>query len=268
MTTIRPPFKIHGGKYYLSKWIIENFPSQYEKYDYVESHVGAGSVLLNKNPSANAESINDIDLGVIQVFRALRDEAKHFIGRIKRIKYCEATFNKALAKKDGEFKDYMDHAVNEYILRRMSRGGLKSNFAWSNRSRGGQPGDVNAWQTMLEQLPMIAARIENVNIFHKPALEVIRAFNDSNVILYCDPTYLADTRTSPTVYEYEMSTDDHIALAEALNQFKGKVLLSGYPSTLYKRLYADWRCARKKVANHASQQKKKEYKTEVCWMNY
>ena len=214
------------------------------------------------------ESINDIDLGVVQIFRALRDEPGHFIGRIKRTKYCEATFAKALAKKDATFKDYMNHAVNEYILRRMSRGGLKSNFAWSNRSRGGQPGDVNAWETMLEQLPAIAARVEQINIFNKPALEVIKAFNDPDVILYCDPTYLADTRATPSAYEYEMSTDDHITLAEALNQFKGKVLLSGYPSTLYKRLYADWRCARKKIANHASQQSKKEMKTECLWMNY
>jgi len=266
--TIRPPFKIHGGKYYLSKWVISNFPPDYEKLDYVEPYVGAGSVLLNKNISEGMEALNDVDPGVIQIFRALRDEANHFIGRIKRVKYCEATFERALAKKDTKFKDYMDHAVNEYVLRRMSRGGLRSNFAWSNRSRGGQPGDVNAWETMLEQLPIIATRIENINIFHKPALEVIKAFNDSDVLVYCDPTYLPDTRATATAYEFEMSTDDHIALAEALNQFKGKVLISGYPSALYKRLYADWKCVRKKVANHASQQRKKEHKTECLWMNY
>jgi len=48
MKTIRPPFKIHGGKYYLSKWIIEHLPPEYEKYDYVESHVGAGSCIRER----------------------------------------------------------------------------------------------------------------------------------------------------------------------------------------------------------------------------
>ena len=222
--TIRPPFKIHGGKYYLSSWIISNFPKQHQKYDYMESHVGAGSVLLNKKVSEGIEAINDVDLGVVQIFRALRDEPGHFTGRIKRTKYCENTFNKAWNRKEEKFKDYMDHAVNEYILRRMSRGGLKNNFAWSDRSRGGQPGDVNAWKTMAEQLPLIAERIKKIHIFNKGFLEVIKAFNDSNMLLYCDPTYLPSTRITTTAYEYEMSTDDHIHLAEALNQFKGKVL--------------------------------------------
>lgn len=265
---IRPPFKIHGGKFHLSKFIIDNFPDKYEQYDYVEPFVGAGSVLLNKNISKGLEAINDLDLGVIQIFRALRDEPKHFIGRIKKTKYCESTFLKALEKKDEKFKDYMNYAVNEYILRRMSRGGLKNNFSWSNRSRGGQPGDVNAWKTIIESLPLISSRLEKINIFNKTALEIIKAFNDPNVFIYCDPPYLADTRTSTTVYEYEMSTDDHIALAEALCQFQGKVMISGYPSALYKRIFSTWRNIRKKIVNHASQKSTKTYKTEVCWMNY
>jgi DNA adenine methylase len=266
--TIRPPFKIHGGKYYLSQFVIENFPPEYEKYDYVEPYVGAGSVLLNKKPAEKIEVINDIDPGAIQIYFALRDEAEHFIGRIKKIKYCEDVFEAALCKKDQKFNDYLDHAINEYVLRRMSRGGLKKNFAWSDRTRGGQPGDINAWKTMLLHLPVIAERIKGIHIFNKEALEVIKAFNDANTLLYCDPPYVPDTRATPDAYEYEMSTDDHIALAEVLDQFKGKVLISGYPSALYKRLYANWRCLNKKIANHASQQGKKKQKTECLWVNY
>lgn len=266
--TIRPPFKIHGGKYYLSKWVISNLPKDYEQYNYIEPYLGAGSVFLNKNRSNGEETINDIDPGAIAIFQALRDEAGLFIGRIKRTKYCDATFNKALAKKDAKFTDYMDYAVNEYILRRMSRGGLKKNFAWSNRLRGGQPGDVNAWETMFEYLPLIAEKLKNINIFQKDANQIIRAFNDKNTLLYCDPPYLQDTRTAENAYEYEMTTDDHIALAESIKQFRGKVIISGYSSALYNRIYADWRIIKKKIANNASQQKKKPQKTEILWMNY
>ena len=266
--TIRPPFKIHGGKYYLSKWIIDNFPKNYEEYNYIEPYVGAGSVFLNKIPSQGEQVINDKDPGAIAIFQALRDEPGLFIGRIKRTKYCEKTFEKALAKEDDKFKDYMDYAVNEYIIRRMSRGGLKKNFAWSNRSRGGQPGDVNAWETMFEHLPLIAEKLKNVNIFQKDALKVIKAFNDKETLVYCDPPYVDDARVSKSAYEYEMTTDDHINLAEILKQFRGKVIISGYPSTLYNRLYENWRKVKKKIANHSSQQKKKPQKVEVCWMNY
>ena len=73
---------------------------------------------------------------------------------------------------------------------------------------------------------------------------------------------------SKEVYKHEMTTDDHIDLANMLNRFKGKALISGYPSRLYNRLYSDWKCVRKKIVNHASQQKSKKYQTECLWINY
>ena len=86
--------------------------------------------------------------------------------------------------------------------------------------------------------------------------------------VYCDPPYVPDTRTAQNAYEYEMSTDDHIDLANVLLNFKGKVIVSGYHSALYKRLYKPWKCVQKKIANHASQSKTKVQKTECIWMNY
>ena len=75
---LRPAFKIHGGKYYLSSWVIEHFPKNYEEMDYVEPFAGAASVLLNKEKSS-LEAINDLNLGIVQIFRALRDEPEDFI---------------------------------------------------------------------------------------------------------------------------------------------------------------------------------------------
>ena len=166
------------------------------------------------------------------------------------------------------FENELAHAVNEFILRRMSRGGLKLAFAWSNRERGGKPGDQNAWDTIIKIIPAISKRLEKVYIFNQSALEIMDAFNNSDTLLYLDPPYLPSTRESTEVYDHEMSQDDHIELAECARNFKGKVLLSGYPSTLYNKLYKDWNMAKKHIANHASQQKKKEMKLEVLWKNY
>lgn len=263
---MRPPFKIHGGKHYLASWIIENFPKDYEKMDYIEPYCGAASVLLNKIPSENLEVINDLDKGVVRIFKALRDEPKQMIGKLKKIKYSERVFNNATKK--TEFKDHLEEAINEFILRRMSRGGLKENFGWSDRERGGKPGDVNAWETIIKQLPLIAKRIENVYILHKPAIEVLKAFDEKNALCYVDPPYLPDTRESKDIYEVEMNTDEHINLANVLTQYTGKVIISGYSSPLYKRLYKGWKCVTKKIPNHASQKKIKPIKTECIWMNY
>lgn len=261
----RPVFKCHGGKYYLAQWIISHFPEDRENMTYVEPYCGGANVLLNKEKS-KVEIINDIDLTLINIYRALRDEPKDFIRRLNLCKYCQETFDKALNKAPQE--DYLDSAINEFILRRMSRGGLKKAFAWSNRLRGGKPGDVNAWETALKSLPDLSTRLNGVFIFNKQAIEVIQAFNTPDTLLYCDPPYLLETRVSKTVYSSELSTDDHIELAHVLNNFNGKVVLSGYASPLYNRLYKDWNADKKKISNHSSQQAKKDKKTEMLWKNY
>lgn len=265
MKTIRPVFKCHGGKFFLAQWIIENFPEKYKEMTYLEPFCGGANVLLNKEKSV-VEIINDLDASVIQIYRALRDEPKELIRRLNLCKYCEETFERSLKKTQHD--DYLDHAVNEFILRRMSRGGLKKAFSWSNRLRGGQPGDVNAWMTAVKGLPDLAERINEVYIFNKPAIEVMKAFNAPNTFVYCDPPYLHETRVSKTVYESEMTTEDHIELAHALTAFKGKAMISGYSSPLYNRLYKGWNVEKKKIANHSSQQKSKEKKIEVIWKNY
>ena len=268
---IRPAFKIFGGKYYLSDWIIDLFPENYTGMDYVEPFCGAASVFLNKTPSNenHIEVINDIDPGVFNISCALRDESKAFIKMLKKTKYSEVVFKKALKQKDGPFESYMDHAINDFILRRMSRSGMKTVFGWSDRERGGQPGDLNAWKTIIsDTLPIIAERLKSTRIFNKSGVEIINAFDSENTLFYVDPPYDPDSRVSKDVYGFEMTPEDHIRLSDELKRCKGKVIVSGYASPLYNRLYEGWRCEKKKIANHSSQQKKKKYKTECCWMNF
>lgn len=265
MTKIRPLIKCHGGKSYLSKWIIGYFPPNYQEMTYLEPFCGGASVLLNKEPSTE-EIINDLDENLIWIFKALRDQRVQFIRKISATKYKESNFKTAIERK--EFSSTLQKAVNEFVLRRMSRGGLKKAFAWSNRERGGRPGEVNAWRTIIKSLPKISERLQNVIILNKPALEIIKLFDDPNTLIYADPPYLPETRESPETYSHEMSYDDHIELSEILNNFKGKVLISGYPSRLYGKIYKNWTCEKKKMPNHASQQRVKPIKIELLWRNF
>ena len=55
-------------------------------------------------------------------------------------------------------------------------------------------------------------------------------------LFYCDPPYLGEMRSKKwrgAAYRHEFSQDDHLALAEALHQMCGMVVLSGYAHTLY-----------------------------------
>ena len=97
MSKIRPPFKYHGGKYYLCDWIISSFPANYEDMTYVEPYVGGGSVLLNKKKS-KYEIVNDIDSNIMSIYTAIQSYEDYFIDRLENIPYCEQSFNKALKK--------------------------------------------------------------------------------------------------------------------------------------------------------------------------
>jgi DNA adenine methylase len=274
---LRPPVKTHGGKYYLCNWIIQNFPEGYEKMTYCEPFCAGASVFLNKErhtpepdseEEAPEEVISDTDQGVIYIFKALRDEPQEFITRIKRTRYTERAFKMAQNKAEKGFDDYIDHAVNEYVLRRMSRGGLKTAFAWSERLRGGKPGDLNAWETMAKQLPLIAERVKDATVLCKDFQEIMKIWDEEDTLMYLDPPYLHSTRSDTDTYEHEMTVEDHIQLLNLAKAARGKVVISGYSSPLYNRMLKGWKVKRKNVANHSSQKKSKERRLEVLWMNY
>ena len=226
---IQPLFKCYGANF-LSSWVLDNFPENYQEYDYLEPYCGAAHVLMNKNiPSdGHAEVINDPDLGVANIFRALRDDPTAFIGRLKRVKYCENTFERHLKKLEG---DDLDLAMGEFILRQMSRGGLKKSYL---------PQEGESWDVIVEQLPVIADRVKNTYIFNKTPLNVIQAFDDTNTLVYVNPPEVAK------------DAEDHAKLADYLHQFRGKVIVSAYSNAFYKRHYREedgWRFIKKKTGS-------------------
>lgn len=269
MAKLRPPVKTHGGKFYLSDFVIENFPENYQELTYCEFMCAGASVFLNKLP-CKEEVINDIDPGIVHIYKALRDESKEFIERLKRIRYTERSFKMALTRSEEGFDDYIDHAVNEYMLRRMSRGGMRKSFAWSDRERGGKPGDVNAWETMLLELPRISERVKNTIILNKSAFDVLKVWDEENVLIYLDPPYMSDTRSdgSKNIYQFEMTVDDHITMLNLVKNARAKVIISGYTCPLYNRTLKGWKVKKKNVPNNAGQTKTKERRIETIWMNY
>ena len=95
---------------------------------------------------------------------------------------------------------------------------------------------------MRENLPAVAARMADVLIENRPALEIIGIYDRPGALLYCDPPYVKNNRRSSVKYHgHEMSDDDHVALAEALNGLKGHAVISGYRCALYDELYRGWR---------------------------
>lgn len=239
---MKPVIKVNEGKSYLSSWIVEKFPENYREMTYLEPFLGSGGVLLSKDLSKE-EVVNDIDESLMWMWRALRDENKVLMSKLKKVDCKESIFEKYSKKKSGS--DYLADAMKEFILRSMSKNGAKKQFL---------PKPVKERRKCLEslvvQFPAISKRLENVFLVNKNAIEVIEAFSSADCLLYCDPPGLHQK-------DPEMDSKAHSKLGDVLNSFRGKAMISARNCSLYKRLYSSWN--RKGVPGRPK---------ESLWMNF
>lgn len=263
---IRPPVKWHGGKFYLWKWIIEQFPPH---HTYVEPFGGAASVLLNK-PPAPVEVYNDLDERITRLFRVLRDNGDELRRRLSLSPYSEVEFDHAEEPATGG--DEIEQARRDFVRWRLSVGGRGVGFSHTlHRVRRGMADVVSGYLSAIdEQLPQIVERLRTVQIVSRDAFKVIAKWDSPETLFYCDPPYVPATRheSSRDVYGVELTEADHRRLAELLNGCKGKVVLSGYPSALYRELYKSWRTESIEIANHAATGTSKTRMEEVLWLNW
>jgi DNA adenine methylase len=227
------------------------------------------NVLLNKLP-APTEIVTDLNLDLIHFLLTLRDHHAALADRLGELTYSKETFERAkafMSVRKGKGTSVLDRAVHFLAWNRMSRGGLGREFAWSDRLRGGQPGDLNAWQTALAELPRVAERLREVEIYHCRAIDVIQRYDGPDVLFYCDPPYLPSTRSVLNAYQHDMTEAEHEELLDVLMGCHGTVVVSGYPSPLYDARLAGWRRIIFDMPNHSSQGKTKQRRQEVIWIN-
>jgi DNA adenine methylase len=259
-TKLRPAVKWHGGKNYLARRIVGLLPP-HERY--VEPYAGGLSVLLNK-PPVPVEVAGDLDVGLIGFYRVLTARTAELMDRLDALEYRAETFE--WASRPGPENDPLNAAVRFIVRHRFSRGGLGKTFAWSERLRGGRPGDLNAWETIKGQLPAIATRLREVRLECRSALAAIREHDGPGTLFYLDPPYPHATRTATGTYRHEMTPDDHAELLELASHTGGMVAISGYAYPLYDRALARWDRHEFDMPNHSGQTRTKERRMEVLWI--
>ena len=129
-------------------------------------------------------------------------------------------------------------------------------------------GVVSRWLGGVEALADIAERLLRVQIENRPALDVIRLYDDRSTLFYCDPPYIHGTRGDDKAYGHEMTDRQHRELAKALNAASGLVAISNYDcaadaGTLYPT--PKWRVH---TAAARTIHSTKDKRTEVVWTNF
>lgn len=238
MTTVtRPVLRYHGGKWMLAPWIIEHLP---QHRIYVEPFGGAASVLLRK-PRSYAEVYNDLSGELVNLFRVLRSpvQARELIRLLCLTPFARLEFEESYITAG----DPIEQARRTIVRSFMGFGSNSLNQVSGFRNNTNRSGTTPAhdWMNYPAQLEMIVKRLGGVVIENRPAVHLIRQFDQADALFYVDPPYVLSTRTDDRAdYEYEMTNDEHRELAEVLHTCRGMVVLSGYPSALYDELYGDW----------------------------
>jgi DNA adenine methylase len=100
---------------------------------------------------------------------------------------------------------------------------------------------------------------------NRPAAEVVRLYDDTRTLFYCDPPYPHEARGDAKAYGFEMTNEEHGHLAKVLSKIKGKAAVSGYRCGLMDTLYKGWRRFDAPIKSCHSIKKPRQ---EALWMNY
>lgn len=256
----RPLLRYHGGKWRLAPWIISHFPAHRV---YVEPFGGGASVLLSK-PRTYAEVYNDLDGEIVNLFRVARDNGEELLRQLSLTPFSREDFNRAYVPADCPIVRARNLMIRAYL----GHGGdsasscHKTGFRCDSNRRGTTP--AHDWKNLPKHLPRIVARLQGVVIEQRPALDIIRKFDRRDTLFYVDPPYVPGTRGRVRGYRHEMTEHQHIELGELLNQVRGAVILSGYPSELYESLYKSnygWTCIERSALADGARRR-----TECLWL--
>jgi DNA adenine methylase len=260
-------FGWYGGKFSHLDWLLPLLPSVTH---FCEPFGGSAAVLLNREPSP-VETYNDLDGDVVNFFRILRGNSEELIRAIGLTPFSRKEFEHAiLHEKDKNLSD-LERARLFFVRARQVRTGLAqkaSSGRWANcklTTRAGMSGAVSRWLGSVDKLPEIVERLLRVQIENAPALEIIKRYDSTETLFYCDPPYPHDSRGDINAYKYEMESKAHEELAQTLMTVKGLVAISSYESTLMNKLYKGWYKIPGPVKNISSVQQPRQ---EILWVNY
>jgi DNA adenine methylase len=270
MTAVtRPALRYHGGKWKLAAWLQEFFPRH---RTYVEPFGGGASVLLRK-PRTYAEVYNDLDGEVVNVFRMLRDRGDELHQALRLTPFARDEFRLSYEPSSDPLEQARRTIARSFMgFGSAAATGENSGFRANSNRSGTTP--AHDWANLADAVPALIERLRGVVIENRDALATVLHHDSPATLHYCDPPYVHSTRSgkvrgvvsqgraSGKAYRHELDDDGHRALAAALHDLQGMVIVSGYPCDLYDGLFGDWeRFEREAYADGARE------RTEVVWLN-
>lgn len=227
---------------------------------FVDVFGGSGTVILGKQPDS-FEVYNDFDGDLVNLFRCMKERPlsvirelgfltlnsrddfnvlKKFIGREEFTneyldEQLELTEILLKPPEADELKKMQKSRAGDYDIRRACAylKLLRYSYSSGKKSFASQPFDI---RHLFHLLWRTHDRLANVIIENQDCVKLIKHYDRTNTVFYCDPPYVE----SEYVYDTGFTMADHERLYEALSSVQGKFLLSYNDCEWVRNRYKDF----------------------------
>lgn len=248
--------KYTGGKWRIADWIISHFPKHNV---YLEPFFGSGAVFFKKQP-ARIETINDINGEIVNLFKVIRNNPAELAKAIEFTPWAREEFVDCHAPTPDNPVEWARRVIVRYHQSFGSNNRCKN--SWKTGQRPNAPHVCGQWSRIPESILSCAARLKQAQIECTDGIELIKAHNHPDVLIYADPPYMLQTRAG-NLYKNEMPDNKHLELLSALKESKAKIVLSGYDNELYNQELSGWYTAETATINIQGNRR-----TEKIWCNF
>lgn len=253
----KTPISYYGGKQNLVKTILPMIPHHLQ---YVEPFCGGAAVFFAKGKSKH-EIINDKNEWVTTFFRQMKTNFDELERMIYGTAHAESEHKKSKDILLNGGSD-LEIAWAFWVQTTMSfTNKIFSGFAFGNYSR------APITNNKRNQFKQYKNRLDNVEIFNRDAVDLIKLKDSKDTFFYIDPPYVSSNQGHYSGY----TSEDFTNLLEVLSKIKGKFLLSSYPEPglMEYRKKNNWNVRDlKQIVLVNGKRKETKNKTECLTWNY
>lgn len=232
-----------GGKSQLAKKIVSMFPDEFDRY--IEVFGGGGLVLFAKDKHAPLEVYNDANGQLVNLFRCIRFHREELQREISGYINSREIFDDIKAQINMRGFTDIQRAAMFYVQ-------VKISYGADGRTYGCNKKDISpSYLTEIEKRLKSGA---GVTIEHKDFENLIKVYDRSNALFYCDPPY----HKSEKYYDAEFTSSDHERLKACLSNIKGRFVLSYNDDDFIRNLYKDFKITEVERQNNLSRGSYKE----------
>lgn len=211
-----------GGKSCLAKKITAEFPEKFGRY--IEVFGGGASVLFASEKHAKIEAYNDANGDLVNLFRCIKYHREELQREIRYYLNSREMFLDIRQKLSCTGFTDIQRAAMFYVLVKTSFGADADSYGCSVKKIG------------TERFEEIEKRLADVVIEHKDFEALIKQYDRTDALFYCDPPY----HKTEDNYSERFSEEDHYRLNGVLTALKGRFILSYNDDDFVRRLYKDF----------------------------